>query len=216
MPRTAMDLDAISAIPVKGFLDEEEARRLYGLAREASRLGPCLEIGSYCGKSTLYLGTACKDNGAILFSIDHHGGSEEQQPGEEYFDPELFDSHTQKVDTFPRFRRTLSLAGLEETVVPMVCRSRVVARAWAAPLALVFIDGGHTFAAAYTDYECWACHVMPGGYLVIHDIFKDPAEGGQAPYTIYKQGLASGLFEEVPPVKTLGILRRRKGWERGA
>ncbi|MCP4665402.1 MAG: class I SAM-dependent methyltransferase, partial [Deltaproteobacteria bacterium] len=150
---------------VKGFLDQEEGRRLYDIAREAGRLGPCLEIGSYCGKSTIYLGAACRESRAALFSIDHHRGSEEQQPGEEYFDPELCDPQTGGVDTFREFRKTLEKAELEDIVVPIVCRSEVAARSWATPLGLVFIDGGHSFEAALTDYNCWAGFILPKGYL---------------------------------------------------
>jgi len=195
---------------IKGFLDEDEGRRLYEIAVEAGRLGPCLEIGSYCGKSAIYLGTACRKTGTILFSIDHHRGSEEQQPSQEYFDPELFDAQTGCVDTFKNFRKTLVTAGLEDTVVPMVCKSEVAARQWTTPLSLVFIDGGHTYEAAFTDYNSWAGHLIPGGYLLIHDIFKDPAKGGQAPYHIYNLAIASGLFQELPMTGTLGVLQRRK------
>jgi predicted O-methyltransferase YrrM len=194
---------------VKGFLDAQEGRGLYKIALEASRIGPCLEIGSYCGKSTIYLGTACRENNGILFSIDHHRGSEEQQPGEEYFDTDLFDHELGRVDTLKEFRKTIEKASLDDTVVPMVCRSDVAAHTWATPLSLVFIDGGHSFEAVYTDYIAWAGHIMHDGYLLIHDIFKDPEKGGQAPYHVYKLAVASGLFKELPMIKTLGVLKRR-------
>lgn len=203
-----MNINELFDLPVKGFLAKNEAQRLYDIAEKACRLGPCLEIGSYCGKSTLFLGAACKKNNSILFSIDHHRGNEEQQPGEEYFDPDLLDPETNKLDTFKFFRKTLELADLENTVVPMVCPSRVAAIKWATPLSMVFIDGGHTFEAAYNDYISWAGHIMPGGYLAIHDIFDDPAKGGQAPYEIYNLAKASKLFEQLPMTNTLGILRR--------
>lgn len=195
---------------VKGFLDPQEGRCLYEKAVVASRKGPCLEIGSYCGKSTLYLGTACKKHNGILYSIDHHRGSEEQQPGEAYFDPDLYDAKSDRVDTFNVFRNTLAMAALEETVVPVVCRSGVAARQWSTPLSLVFIDGGHTREAVSTDYYCWSPHIQSGGYLLIHDIFDDPAKGGQAPYMIYREALSSGLYTELPMVKTLGVLQRKK------
>jgi len=201
-----MTPELLSAI--KGFLDPEEGQGLYDIALQASRMGPCLEIGSYCGKSAVYLGSACRQNGAIRFSIDHHRGSEEQQPGEEYFDPSLLDFSTLTPNTLPLFRRSLALAGLEETVVPIVSCSHIVARSWATPLSLVFIDGGHAFETARTDYECWAPHMMPGGWLLIHDIFEDPADGGQAPWEVYKLALSSGGFEELPRIKTLGVLRK--------
>jgi predicted O-methyltransferase YrrM len=192
----------------KGFLDEDEGRCLYEIALEAGRLGPCLEIGSYCGKSTLYLAAACQKNNGILFSIDHHRGSEEQQPGEEYFDPDLLDSQSGGVDTFKVFRTTIERGGLEETVVPIVSRSEVAARQWATPLSLVFIDGGHSMEAARTDYNAWTGHILSGGFLLIHDIFPDPSQGGQAPYHIYNLALQSGLFRKHSMVKTLGVLQR--------
>jgi predicted O-methyltransferase YrrM len=193
---------------VKGFLDEEEGMCLYETALAASRMGPCLEIGSYCGKSTVYLATACKKNSSILFSIDHHRGSEEQQPGEEYFDPALFDPQTGRVDTLREFRKTIERAGIEDTVVPMVCPSEVAARKWSTPLSLVFIDGGHSFEAVQTDYNAWAGHIIAGGYLMIHDNFPDTDQGGRASFQIYSSAVASGLFKEVSMVKTLGVLQR--------
>ncbi len=192
----------------KGFLLDEEAQRLYEISREASKFGPCLEIGSYCGKSAAYIGIGCKENGSILFSIDHHRGSEEQQQGEAYFDPDLFDQKTGRIDTFCIFRKVIVDLSMEDTIVPVVSKSEVVARMWATPLSMVFIDGGHTFEAVFKDYNCWFPHLIPGGYLVIHDIFRDPDKGGQAPYCIYHMAVSSGLFEELPMINTLGILKR--------
>jgi predicted O-methyltransferase YrrM len=190
-------------------MDDEEAAHLYRIALEAGSLGPCLEIGSYCGKSGVCLGSACRENNAVLFSIDHHRGSEEQQPGEEYFDPALYDYRAGRVNTLPLFLAAIEQAGLTGTVVPIVCASAVAARSWATPLSLVFIDGGHSFETAATDYRCWAKHIQPGGFLLIHDIFEKPEEGGQAPYEVYKLALASGLFETHSRVKTLGVLGRK-------
>ncbi len=194
---------------VKGFLDHQEGLALYELALKVCRQGPCLEIGSYCGKSTVYIGRACRQNDSVLYSIDHHRGSEEQQPGEEYFDPDLFDFETFQPDTFKTFRQTILSANLEETVIPLVCRSEVAARSWTGQLALVFIDGGHAAETVQLDYQCWARHVMPGGYLVFHDIYPNPADGGQAPYEVYQTALASGDFIPQPMVQSLGILRRK-------
>jgi len=202
-------IDASLIARTKGFLDPEEGQKLFEIARTASRLGPCLEIGSYCGKSSLYLGAGCRSNKAVLFSLDHHRGNEEQQPGEAYCDPDLVDARSGRIDTFDFFRKTLEQADLEDTVVPIVSRSGTVARQWATPLSLVFIDGGHTFPAAFGDYNAWCGHIMPGGYLLIHDIFFDPAEGGQAPRHIYELAGRSGLFEDLGIVKTLAVLQRR-------
>ncbi|MEM7018543.1 MAG: class I SAM-dependent methyltransferase [Pseudomonadota bacterium] len=193
---------------VKGFLAPEEGEALYKLAFAASAHGPCLEIGSYCGKSTVYLGTACKQKEQLLYAIDHHRGSEEHQPGEGYHDPELFDGTAGKMDSFREFRHTIQNADLEDVVVPIVATSAMASRHWHTPLAMVFIDGGHSYEAALTDYRSWAGHIQRGGILAIHDIFPNPAEGGQAPHTLWKYAQASGLFEPQPLVNTLGILRR--------
>lgn len=209
-----MNIDMMLVDSVKGFMDPEEGERLYHVAKAAGTLGPCLEIGSYCGKSTIYLGTACREADSVLFSLDHHRGSEEQQPGEDYFDPYLYDDVQGKIDTFPHFRSTLDRAGLEETVVAMVGRSHTVARFWQTPLGMVFIDGGHTFEAAFNDYNSWSRHILPGGFLVIHDIFNTHAEGGQAPHYVYKLAKASGLYKVLDMTKTLGVLQKYRCGEK--
>jgi hypothetical protein len=213
MPRTdtenAMLPEPTIIQQIRGFLDPEEGRMLYECALEASPRGPCLEIGSYCGKSTAYLGSACLETGGILFAVDHHRGSEEQQPGEAYFDPALLDDAAGTVDTFPAFRRTLTLLDLADTVVPMVCPSLVAARCWTTPISLLFIDGGHAFETVWQDYSAWSGHIMSGGLLLMHDIYEDPADGGQAPFEVFEMALASGLFVEQDRCGSLRMLRRQ-------
>ena len=194
---------------VKGFLDDEEGRRLYTLALEAGQRGACLEIGSYCGKSTLYLGAACRCNNAVLFSVDHHRGSEEQQPGEEYFDPDLYDPFSGRFDSVRNFRQTLAQGGLEDTVVPIVCHSKLAARQWATPLSLVFIDGGHAHETVATDYHAWSPHIIMEGFLLFHDVFEDPRQGGQAPYQVYKAAIETGDYREHPMTGSLGVLQKK-------
>lgn len=193
---------------VKGFLDKDEGIALYEHALAVASLGPALEIGSYCGKSTVYLGSACKKAGNVLFAVDHHRGSEEHQLGEEYHDPALYDSQFGKMDSFREFRHTLARAHLEDCVVPLVAPSDLAARYWSTPLSFVLIDGGHSMAAALTDYRAWAPYVVRGGWLAIHDVFPNPADGGRPPFEIWKMAQASGLFEAMPLIKTLGLLRR--------
>jgi predicted O-methyltransferase YrrM len=195
-------------LEIKGFLDEQEGLRLFELASEACSVGPCLEIGSFCGKATVYLGVACKIKGKTLFSIDHHRGSEEQQRGQPYFDAEIFDTKAGVIDSFPYFRATIEKAGLQDVVIPIVSKSHVVATNWATPLGLVFIDGGHSYESVVKDFECWHPHLLPGGFLVFHDIFLNAAEGGQAPYEVYKLAQSSGFFQALPMTKTLGVLQR--------
>jgi len=193
---------------LKGFLAEDEGMALYDLAKKISKIGPCLEIGSYCGKSTVYLGVACKEKNNILYAIDHHSGSEEHQPGEEYHDPDLYDKKTGLMDSFQEFRSVIRLAKLENNVIPIVSYSSLVASKWTTPLGMVFIDGGHSLSSAMTDYNSWKEHIAIGGILAIHDIFLNPDDGGQAPYTIWNQAKKSGLFEVLPTINTLGLLRR--------
>jgi MMP 1-O-methyltransferase len=189
-----------------GFMPPDEGLALYDAAVSAPA-GPLVEIGSYCGKSAIYLGAAARERGTILYSIDHHRGSEEHQPGEEYHDPALVDAGG-RVDTFPVFRRTIEGAGLTDVVVPIVAASPVVARGWATPLAFVFVDGGHSQAAADADLAGWAPHVRTGGLLAIHDVFEDPAEGGRPPYVIYRRAIDSGEFSEVARTGSLRVLER--------
>ncbi len=193
---------------VKGFLAEDEMDALYEAGRMCAPLGPCLEVGSYCGLSTICLATGIKEEGGVLFSIDHHRGSEEHQRGEEYFDPDLWDRENNRVNTLPEFLKNIERACLLDTVIPIVSSSHVVARMWSTPLSLVFIDGSHSFDSARRDYICWAPHVLAGGILAIHDVFFDPKEGGDAPRRIYEMALASGLFERMSLINTLALLRR--------
>lgn len=193
---------------VKGFLAPEEGAALAACAAEAGRLGPVLEIGSYCGKSALYLGPAVREAGTLLYTLDHHRGSEEHQPGEEYHDPELYNAALGAVETLPALRETLFRAGLEDCVIPVVGRSAAIAAHWSTPLGMVFIDGGHSMDAALADYRGWAGRIVPGGLLAIHDVFPDPADGGRPPYEIWKLAAASGLFEPVSRTGTLEVLRR--------
>jgi predicted O-methyltransferase YrrM len=197
------------ALECKGFLDDAEGLRLFALALEHAHLGPVLEIGSYCGKSSVYLGAGARTAGGTLVCIDHHRGSEEHQPGEEYHDPDLYDASAGAMDSLAALRRTIRLANLEDTAVLVVAPSATIGRIWQQPLGMVFIDGGHSVEAAQTDYRAWAPKVAPGGVLAIHDLFPNPEEGGQAPIEIYRQALATGRFIELPTTKSLGVLRRR-------
>lgn len=193
---------------VKGFLDPDEGRALYQAVRKRAPYGACLEIGGYCGKSALYLGAACAEANEILFSVDHHRGSEENQPGWDYFDSDVWDEAAQAVDTLPFFRETVRKAGLEDTVIPIVGRSIDIAKRWHTPLSFLFVDGGHTMEHALNDYRAWMPHVMPDGLVAIHDVFPDPADGGRPPFEIYQRALASDLFVEEMAVRSLRILRR--------
>ena len=193
---------------VKGFLEKQEAESLYQFAKKYSSLGPCLEIGSYCGKSAIYLGAAVKENNQILYSIDHHKGSEEQQPEEEFFDLDLLDETGKGINTLPFFLETLDKAGLRDNVVPIVSTSLEASEVWSEPLAMVFIDGGHSDQAANDDYDFWHPHIMQGGLLAIHDVFPNPEDGGRPPFNIYTKAKENGLFKEVDMINSLALLEK--------
>lgn len=198
------------ALGTKGFMpaDEGDALHLAALTAGAALPGAAwVEVGSYCGRSTIWLGDAARSAGATLFAVDHHRGSEENQSGWEHHDPDLVDRRVGRMDTLPYFRRAIHDAGLEDWVIGVVGRSPTVAAAWSTPLAFLFIDGGHGVEPARADYSGWTPHVAVGGTLAIHDVFPDPADGGRPPYEeIYLPALESGRFESVSTTGSLRIL----------
>jgi MMP 1-O-methyltransferase len=195
----------------RGFMPPDEGDALYEAAVAAASVCPGLpfvEVGSYCGRSTVWLGAAARDAGTVLFGVDHHRGSEENQAGWECHDATLIDAAVGEMDTLPFFRRTVRAAGLEASVVAVVGRSAVVAAHWRTPCAFVFIDGGHGVEPARADYAAWTPHVAPGGMLAIHDVFPDPADGGRPPYEdIYLPALRSGRFADLSTTGSLCVLR---------
>ncbi len=196
---------------VQGFMPDDEGRALYDAALRYLGGGVGVEIGTYCGKSTLLLGAAAQQTDGVLYTIDHHHGSEEHQAGWEYHDASLVDAVTGLFDTLPTFRRTLDAAGLDDHVVTIVGKSPIVARGWRSPLQFLFIDGGHSEAAATEDFNGWAKWVNIGGALVIHDVFPDPADGGRPPYLIYCRAIDSGQFREISALGSLRLLERTGG-----
>ncbi|MCY4163460.1 MAG: class I SAM-dependent methyltransferase [bacterium] len=192
----------------RGFMPADEGLALHTAACDLPVAGPLLEVGSYCGKSALYLADAAQTQGRLLFAVDHHRGSEENQPGWEWHEPDLVDPEVGLLDTLPHFRRNLFMAGLEQTVVAVVGDSVAVAQAWGTPLAFLFIDGGHGETSAHNDYDYWAPHVALGGRLAIHDVFCNPAHGGRPPYEIYCRAKASKEFADVASNGSLRVLVR--------
>ena len=199
-----MDAVALAAArAAKGFMPNDEGLTLHEAGLTAAAVGPLLEIGSYCGKSAVYLGSAAQAAGTVLFTVDHHHGSEENQAGWEHHDPEVVDPRTGRMDTLPFLRRTIEAAGLEGTVIAVVGDSPTVAQHWSTSVGLLFIDGGHAHDVAMADYESWSGFVLPGGLLAIHDVFESPADGGQAPFLVWQRAVADGFM----PVSTTGSLR---------
>ncbi len=200
------------ALYTRGFMPAEEGDALWEAAAAATAALPAipmLELGSYCGRSTVWLGDVAERTGTLLFALDHHRGSEENQAGWDHHDSAVVDDRIGKMDTLPFFRATIHDAGLEDSVVGLIGRAPTIGAAWTTPLSLLFIDGGHGEEPARLDYEHWTPHVAVGGTLAIHDVFPDPTEGGRPPYEqIYLPALASGCFEERSATGSLRILTR--------
>jgi MMP 1-O-methyltransferase len=200
------------ALAAKGFMPPEEGDALYAAALLGANGAPglpFLEVGSYCGRSTVWLGAAARVCGTVVFAVDHHRGSEENQAGWEHHDSTVVDPRIGRMDTLPLFRLAIYEAGLEDEVIAVVGQSPLVAKHWSMPLAFLFIDGGHGIEPARNDYAGWTPNVAPGGILAIHDVFPDPADGGRPPYEqIYLPALSSGLFHEVSATGSLRVLRR--------
>jgi len=200
------------ALATKGFMPPDEGDALWDAAIVAAAAvpgAPMLEVGSYCGRSTIWLGDAAEKSDTLLFAVDHHRGSEENQAGWDHHDADVVDERIGEMDTLPFFRAAIHDAGLEESVIAVVGRSPAVAAAWTTPLSLLFIDGGHGEEPARLDYEGWVPHVAVGGSLAIHDVFPDPADGGRPPYEqIFVPALDSGRFRLESATGSLRVLRR--------
>lgn len=203
------------AADAPGFMPIDEAIALYQVARQYlsndDSVGIGVEIGTYCGKSTVFLGAAAQPVDATIVTIDHHRGSEEHQPGWEYHDTSLVDPHTGTLDTSTRFRQTMWDADLEGTVIGLLATSTAAAKVWGRPADFIFIDGGHSSEAAQNDLAGWAPWVRVGGALLIHDVFPDPADGGRPPFEIYEKALSTVQFTEVGVQGSLRVLRRDSG-----
>jgi len=203
----ALAARTLLASRAKGFMPDDEAAALRGAAASAAP-GVWLEIGTYCGKSTVHLGAVAAGQGSHLVTLDHHHGSEENQPGWQWHDQSLIDPRTGRLDTLPSLRRTLADAGLEDTVSVLVATTQQVAPWWTTPLTLLFLDGSHTEEVAQHDYAAFARHILPGGVLAVHDVFPDPRDGGQPPWHVVQRALGHGTFTQVGEHGSLRLLRR--------
>jgi predicted O-methyltransferase YrrM len=194
----------------RGFLPPDEGLALHAAALDAPD-GLLLEVGTYCGKSTLLLGDAARRRGSQVVTVDHHHGSEENQPGWEWHEPDLVDPGTGRLETLPSLRHTLAAADLETVVTAVVGTTAQVAAWWRTPVALLFLDGNHTEPVAQHDYAAFARWVQPGGLLAVHDVFPDPADGGQAPWHVVQRAIGTGVFAPASQTGSLRVLRRVSG-----
>ena len=195
-------------IDVKGFLSDKEAKKLQELFLNVHHLGSVLEIGTYCGKSTLNFALIAKKIGGLIYTVDHHTGSEEHQLGEEYHDEDLYDKRLKKFNTLPEFLKNLRSSNLENFIIPIISKSSNASETFSELISLLFIDGGHSLEAALSDYNSWKDKICSGGLLVIHDVFPNPQDGGRPPFEIYSKAQKSKQFEDLGIYETLGILKK--------
>lgn len=200
------------ALSTKGFMPPEEGDALYDAAMLAVESLPKLnmvEVGSYCGRSTVWIGAVAQRAGVVLYAVDHHGGSEENQPGWEWFDSSVVDPELGRINTLPFFEDTMRRAGLDDSVRAVVGESATIGASWSEHLSFLFVDGGHGREVARGDYAAWHRHVAVGGVMAVHDVFVDPRDGGQAPYEeIYLPAISTGGFVEVSRTGSLRVLKR--------
>ena len=195
-------------IDVKGFLNDKEAEKLQELFLNVHHLGSVLEIGTYCGKSTLNFALIAKKIDGLIYTVDHHTGSEEHQLGEEYHDEDLYDKRLEKFNTLPEFLKNLKSSNLGNYIIPILSKSSEASKTFSETISLLFIDGGHSHEAALTDYNSWKDKICSGGLLVIHDVFPNPEDGGRPPFEIYSRAQKSKQFEDLGIYETLGILKK--------
>ena len=193
---------------VKGFLSDKEAKKLQELFLKVHHLGSVLEIGTYCGKSALNFSDIAKDVNGLVYTVDHHTGSEEHQFGEEYHDSELFDERLKKFNTLPEFLNNLKFKKMAKFIIPIIDNSQNASKVFSEKISLLFIDGGHSFETALSDYNAWKDKICSGGLLVIHDVFPNPKDGGRPPYEIYTLARESKEFNDLGLYETLGILKK--------
>jgi hypothetical protein len=144
----------------------------------------------------------------LIFTVDHHTGSEEHQLGEEYHDEDLYDRRLEKFNTLPEFLTNLMLSNLGKYIIPILGKSSEASKTFSETISLLFIDGGHSHEAALSDYNSWKEKICSGGLLVIHDVFPNPQDGGRPPFEIYSEAQKSKQFEDLGIYKTLGILKK--------
>lgn len=123
----------------------------------------CVEIGSYCGKSTLWIASTALH----VVSIDPHRGNPEMAPGRECHHPDVWDDEIGAVDSTPALRRTLRRSGLEPKVSVVAAPSGTVAGWWNQHIGFLFIDGSHDAPDPVLDFNDWHSHV--NGFIAFHD-----------------------------------------------
>lgn len=156
---TPEQVDALVA-EVDGWFGPLEGRLLYRLAAAADPAGCIVEIGSWHGRSTIWLAAGARSGrGARVVAIDPHSGTSLREEGE---------------DTERVLRANLERAGVSSQVDIVASTSAEAAAGWARPVSLLWVDGDHAFEAVKLDVELWEPHLIPGAAIALHDTFVLP------------------------------------------
>lgn len=191
---------------VEGWLLEPEATVLMAtaaLALTGEEPHAVVEVGSYCGRSTVVLGGVVKAvcPGVRVHAIDPHEGEITTSGSQTRFE----------APTLERFERNIARAGLEEIVQAIPKRSFEVE--WAEPISLLFIDGLHDYGSVSRDFAHFARWVVPGGYVVFDDY--DRTFPGVIAFV--DEVLKSGEYRRVQTVGKLVVTQKiERGPEAGS
>jgi predicted O-methyltransferase YrrM len=179
-----------TASAVEGWLSDDQGRALHAAAAATTGRGAIVEIGSWQGRSTIWLASGARQAGQRVVAIDPHAGSHE--------DP--------SARTFDIFRTNLERAGLAGQVEVMVMTSADAARKVEGPLELLFVDGDHSLEGAARDADLWLPRVLPGGGVMLHDV---ATSGYAGPRRIFQRRICwSPQFHRIRRVGSMGIAVR--------
>jgi len=171
------DLDETKKLTEKidGFLSIKEGELLYNLAKNVKGKGVIVEIGSYKGKSTVWLARGSKAGNKIkVYAIDPHTGNPEHK------------KRFGKIWTFEEFKKNIKYAKVDDIVIPIVKTSEEAAKNFDKPVELIFIDGNHEYKFVKLDFEMWFPKVVNGGIMAFHDTIGWPGPKKVVEEFVYK------------------------------
>lgn len=157
-------MQSIDTVP--GFLTLEEGYTLFKLAETWPIQGDTVEIGSFKGRSTCFLGSGCRMGGkGKVIAVDHFKGSPEHQKGGHEETREIVTHGS----TFSVFQNNIDRFQLGDTVAPLSGSSQEVSNIYGGKARMLFIDGDHSYQGTKADYQAWESRVQTHGIICFHD-----------------------------------------------
>jgi MMP 1-O-methyltransferase len=180
---------------VEGFLSDSEGETLYNLAKNCKGNGVIVEIGSWKGKSTIWLGSGSKAGNKVkVYAIDPHTGSSEHQ------------KESEKVWTFEEFKKNITNAKVDDIISPIVKTSEEAAKNFNEPIELIFIDGAHEYESVKLDYDLWFPKVLNDGIMAFDDTVGWEGPKQVVDDNVYK----SNHFKKVKIVDSITLAQKVK------